>query len=611
MVQVVEESLGEVRKTFRSRKTRSVAWRNNQLRALKQLINDNEDTVSKALYDDLGKHPTEAYRDEVGVVLKTADYALRNIDKWVAAKKSSLPLLFYPAKGEVQPEPLGVVLIFSSWNFPISLALDPLIGAISAGNTVIIKPSEQAPACSSFLAHYVPLYMDSKAIKIIEGGAEISELLLQQKWDKIFFTGSCRIGRIVMSAAAKHLTPVTLELGGKCPTILDSLSDPRDMKVAVKRIVGGKWGPCGGQVCIGIDYVLVEEKFASTLIELLLKFIKICFGENPKDAKRMARIVNRSHFERLRNLLSGPHVADSIVHGGSLDEENLFVEPTILLNPPLDAEIMTEEIFGPLLPIITLRNIQESIEFINSRPKPLAIYAFTKDEAFKRRILSETSSGSVVFNDVMVQFLCDELPFGGVGQSGFGRYHGKYSFDTFSHEKAVMQGSFFPEIEPRPFGRMETAAHRYRLRWISAYTSPKTKNKQENVRTHTVLAMAIMKGALSLKRVLPITKITVTNRRNPPGPFWLPTKKKPMADQATNKSLPYESASTQGVGKGKEEDGESKKSAGPPPPPEKPLAGDCCGSGCVRCVWDVYYEELEAYNKLYKTDESEVNSKPS
>ncbi|KAH7519963.1 hypothetical protein FEM48_Zijuj08G0093200 [Ziziphus jujuba var. spinosa] len=425
-VEVLEESLAEVRKTFRSGKTRSVSWRKNQLRALIQLINDNEDKVMKALYDDLGKHPVEAYRDE-----------------------SSLPLLFFPAKGEVLPEPFGVVVIFSSWNFPIAMALDPLIGAISAGNTVVIKPSEQASACSAFLAHYIPLHMDSKAIKVIEGGAEISELLLQQKWDKIFFTGSPRVGRIVMTAAARHLTPVTLELGGKCPTILDSLSDPRDIKVAVKRIVAGKWGPCSGQACIGVDYMLVEEKFAPVFIELAQGIIKRCFGEIPKETKRMARIVNKHHFERLRNLIEDPLVADSIVYGGSLDEENLFIEPTILLNPPLDAEIMTEEIFGPLLPIITLRNIQESVEFINSRPKPLAIYAFTKNEALKGKILSETSSGSVTFNDVMVQFLCDELPFGGVGQSGFGRYHGKYSFETFSHEKAVMHGSFFPEIGPR------------------------------------------------------------------------------------------------------------------------------------------------------------------
>lgn len=347
------------------------------------------------------------------------------------------------------PEPLGLVLVFSCWNFPISLALDPLVGAISAGNAVVIKPSELAPACATLLANLIPVYLDGSFIKVIVGGADVSATLLQHKWDKIFFTGSPRVGRIVMSAAAKHLTPVTLELGGKCPAIMDSLSSPSDLRVAVKRVVGGKWGPCSGQACLGIDYMLVEGKFASTLIELLKKEIVKCFGNDTRDLKNMSRIVNKHHFRRLSNLLEDPSVFSSIVHGGSLNEEKMLIEPTILLDPPLDAEIMTEEIFGPLLPIITLNDIQETIEFINSRPKPLAIYAFTKDDNFKRRILSETSSGSVTFNDVMIQFVCDQLPFGGVGESGFGRYHGSYSFDTFSHEKGVMHRRFIFEVESR------------------------------------------------------------------------------------------------------------------------------------------------------------------
>ncbi|RYR79997.1 hypothetical protein Ahy_A01g004784 isoform A [Arachis hypogaea] len=422
----LEETVRELRQYFRSGSTRSVTWRKNQLTALLDLVHKNEDAISESLYQDLGKHPVEAFRDE-----------------------SDIPLLFFPAKGEVLAEPLGVVLIFSSWNFPIMLALDPLIGAIAAGNVVVIKPSEQAPACSSFLANTIPRYLDSNAIRVIEGGAAVSQQLLLHKWDKIFFTGSPRVARFVMSAAAKNLTPVTLELGGKCPAILDSLPNPSDFKLAVKRIVGGKWGPCSGQACIGIDYVLVEEKVSSHLVELLKKIIRRFYGDNPIESKVISRIVNKQNFTRLCNLLKDPLVAASIVHGGSVEEKHLFIEPTILLDPPLDADVMTEEIFGPLLPIITVNKIGESIEFINSRPKPLAIYAFTKDETLKRRILTETSSGSVTFNDTMVQFLCDTLPFGGVGQSGFGRYHGKYSFDTFSHEKAVMHRSLCLEIEPR------------------------------------------------------------------------------------------------------------------------------------------------------------------
>ncbi|KAI4386791.1 hypothetical protein MLD38_004693 [Melastoma candidum] len=449
MGEEVEESIDGLRQSFRTGRTRSVAWRKSQLGSIVRLVSENEEKIFSALYQDLGKHPVECYRDELGVVLKSAAYALRNLDKWVAPKKGNLPLLFFPARGQVIPEPLGVVLVISSWNFPISLALDPVIGAISAGNAVVLKPSELAPACSAFLAEHVPLYLDTKAVKVVEGGVDMGERLLRQRWDKIFFTGGPKGGQIVMSAAARYLTPVTLELGGKCPTILDTLSDAYDVKIMVKRIAGGKWGPCCGQACIGVDYILVERKFSATLIELLRRTIKKFYGENPQSSKSICRIVNRDHFERLKSMLKDPAVADSIKFGGSMDEEILFIEPTILLDPPLDSELMMSEIFGPLLPIITVDNIQESIEFINSRPKPLAIYAFTKNEAFKQRIIKETSSGSITFNDVMVQFVCDELPFGGVGQSGFGRYHGKYSFDTFSHEKAVMRRGFFPELEPR------------------------------------------------------------------------------------------------------------------------------------------------------------------
>ncbi|XP_052191262.1 aldehyde dehydrogenase family 3 member F1 [Diospyros lotus] len=445
----LRRSLAELRETFRSGATKGVDWRKAQLRAVLKLIDEREDEIVGALGQDLGKHAVEIYRDEIGVVKKAANQALNCVDKWMAPKKGLLPLLFWPARGEVLPEPLGLVLIFVPWNFPLSLALDPLIGAIAAGNTVVVKPSEQAPACSAFLANTIPLYLDRKAIKVIEGDASISEQLLQQRWDKIFFTGSPRVGRIVMSAAAKHLTPVTLELGGKCPLILDSLPDPSDIEVAVKRIAGGKWGPCSGQACIAVDYVLVEDKFASILIEMLKNAIKRFYGDNLKTLKNLSRIVNKHHFDRLRNLIEDPSVAATIVYGGSLDEQNLMIEPTILLNPPLDAEIMTEEIFGPLLPIITLSDIQESIGFINALPKPLAIYAFTKNETFKRQILTETSSGSVTFNDAIIQFICDVLPFGGVGQSGFGRYHGKYSFDTFSHQKAVLHRSYMLELEPR------------------------------------------------------------------------------------------------------------------------------------------------------------------
>ncbi|XP_023750826.1 aldehyde dehydrogenase family 3 member F1 [Lactuca sativa] len=444
----MRRSVEELRQTFKSGKTRGVDWRKSQLRAILRLIEENKDNLYQLLQSELGKHPVESYRDEIGIVKKSVDLALSCIDQWMSPKKGWLPLLFLPASRKLLSEPLGVVLIIGSWNFPISLILDPLIGAISAGNTVVLKPSELAPNCSSFLAKLLRVYLDSKAIKVIEGGREVSNQLLQYKWDKIFFTGSVKVGKLVMAAAANHLTPVTLELGGKCPAIFDSLPNA-DIKVATKRVASGKWGACCGQACIGVDYMLVEQKFATTLIEELKKTIKTFYGDDVRNLKNMSKIINKFHFDRLRNLLEDPAVANCIVYGGSFDEKNLIIEPTILLDPPLDAEIMNEEIFGPLLPIITLDNIKESIEFINSKSKPLALYAFTKNENFKKQILTETSSGSVTFNDTMIQFACDDLPFGGVGQSGFGRYHGKYSFDAFSHEKAVLERSFYFELDPR------------------------------------------------------------------------------------------------------------------------------------------------------------------
>ncbi|KAK9049176.1 hypothetical protein SSX86_031859 [Deinandra increscens subsp. villosa] len=447
-MEMMRRSVEELRLTFKSGKTRGVDWRKTQLRGILRLIHENEDTLFNLLQSELGKHPVESYRDEIGVVKKSADHALSCIDKWISPKKGRLPLAFFPASGRVLSEPLGLVLIIGSWNFPISLILDPLIGAISAGNTVVLKPSELSPQCASFLANMLPTYLDPKAVMVIEGGPEVCNQLLQYKWDKIFFTGSTKVGKIVMAAAAKNLTPVTLELGGKSPAIFDSLPYS-DLKVAAKRVASGKWGACAGQACIGIDYMLVEHKFASTLIEQLKKTIKRFYGDDVKTLKNHSRIINKAHFDRLRSLLEDPAVAKCIVYGGSFDDTSLIIEPTILLNPPLDAEIMNEEIFGPLLPIITMDNIEESIEFINSKPKPLALYAFTKNETFKKQILAETSSGSVTFNDTMIQFLCDDLPFGGVGQSGIGRYHGKYSFDTFSHEKAVLERSFYFELEPR------------------------------------------------------------------------------------------------------------------------------------------------------------------
>ncbi|KAK6646103.1 hypothetical protein PHAVU_L009143 [Phaseolus vulgaris] len=444
------ESLGRdlksVRKYFGSGKTKEESWRESQLKGLQNFLVEREEEILRALKKDLGKHYVEAFRDEVGTLGKALNFAKKHLKKWMAGEEAKLPKIALLSSAEIVPEPLGLVLIISSWNFPFGLSLEPLIGAVAAGNTVVLKPSEMSPTCSSLLATVLPTYLDNNAIKVIEGGPEVGKLLLEQQWDKIFFTGSARVGRIVMSAASVHLTPVTLELGGKCPALVDSLTSSWDREVAVKRVLVAKFGACAGQACIAIDYVLVEKSFSSTLVTLMKAGIKKMFGENPKESNTVARIVNHKHFMRLKNLLTDPRVKDSVVYGGSMNEKDLFIEPTILLNPPLDSPIMADEIFGPVLPIITVEKIEDSIEFINSRPKPLAIYAFTKNKTLHKRLLSETSSGSLVFNDAILQYVVDTLPFGGVGECGFGKYHGKFSFDAFSHHKAVARRSYFTDF---------------------------------------------------------------------------------------------------------------------------------------------------------------------
>lgn len=441
----MEREVEEVREYFSSGKTRDVRWRRSQLNGLLKFLEEKEDSLFRAFKQDLGKHPVEAYRDEIGVVIKEINAALHNLKNWMSAKKLKLPAYAFPSRAELVPQPLGIVLVISSWNFPLGLSLLPLVAAIAAGNTAVLKPSELSPAVSSLLAEGLNTYLDSNAVKIFQGGPTVSQRLLQLKWDHIFFTGSRRVGSIVMTEAAKHLTPVTLELGGKCPTVIDNLDkfSNRERTMALKRVLAAKFGTCNGQACLSVDYILVEEKYAPNLVELLKELTNKMFGDNLEElANTSSRIVNRQHFMRLKRLLDEPGVRASLVFGGSMDEEGVFMGPTILVDPPLNSEIMTEEIFGPLLPIVTLKKIEESVEFINARPRPLAIYCFTKNGKLKKRLQSETLSGALVFNDTVVQYAAETIPFGGVGESGFGRYHGKFGFDTLSHEKAILKRNY-------------------------------------------------------------------------------------------------------------------------------------------------------------------------
>lgn len=428
---------------------RIMSWRKEQLHGILQLIEENTHHICQAISLDVGNSRFMAFMEEVATVEKSARLALKHLHQWMAPTKVGIPLVGQLGSAAIMPEPLGVVLIFSAWNFPFNLAMDPMIGAIAAGNAVVVKPSEIAPATSKLLATLIPRYLDNSAIKVVQGGIAESTQLLEHKWDKIFFTGSPRVGKIIMSAAAKHLTPVTMELGGKCPTIVDSILQKKELVVTAKRIAFGKWATNNGQACLSPDYLLVEEKFADTLIVALKKTIERFFGEDASTSGDLSRIVNQNQFLRLTKYLEDPSVAQSVVYGGKYDEDKLYIQPTILLDPPLSSEIMNDEIFGPLLPVITLKRIEESIDFINSRPKPLCIYLFSNNKDLKERVVSETSSGSVAVNDTIVQFAIDTLPFGGVGESGFGKCHGKFSFDTFSHPKAVLYRRFFPDCPPR------------------------------------------------------------------------------------------------------------------------------------------------------------------
>ncbi|MBA0726091.1 hypothetical protein Golax_001941 [Gossypium laxum] len=408
--------VNELRKTFNSGKTKSYEWRISQLESISKMIDEKEKEIVEALQKDLSKPELEAFLSEVETSLAT-----------------------YPSSAEIVAEPLGVVLVISTWNFPFSLSLDPVIGAIAAGNAVVLKPSEIASATSSLLSRLVGEYMDKSAIIVVEGAVAETSALLEQKWDKIFFTGGARVGRIVMAAAAKNLTPVTLELGGKCPAVVDSNVN---LQVTSRRIVAGKWVCNNGQACISVDYIITTKELAPKLIATLVSVVEEIFGKDLMESKERSRIINSFHFKRLVNLLEEDKVSNKIVFGGQREESQLQIAPTILLDVPEDSMIMQEEIFGPLLPIITVERLEDSFAMINRKPKPLAAYLFSDDEQIKRKFVQNIYAGGMAINDTILQVTVPTLPFGGVGESGMGSYHGKFSFDAFSHKKAVLYRSF-------------------------------------------------------------------------------------------------------------------------------------------------------------------------
>ena len=419
-----------LRAAFRTGRTKPLEWRRAQLEALRAMLREQEDVFLDALYTDLHKNAVEARRTELDFVCNEIDDTLEHLEAWLAPEDAELPAKLRPGRATVVREPLGLVLIIGPWNYPLHLVLAPLVGSLAAGNGVVLKPSELAPATATAIAQLVPQYLDTEAIAVVEGAIPETTALLEQQFDHIFYTGNGIVGRIVMTAAAKHLTPVTLELGGKSPVIVD---EGVDLAVAAERIVNGKFLNAG-QTCVAPDYVLAVGDTAARLEPLLAEALRVKFGDDPAASPDYGRIINGRHFDRLSAMLDSGRV----VTGGQTFRDTKYIAPTVLADVRPDAPVMGEEIFGPILPVISVPDLGAAIEFITGRAKPLALYAFAESPESKRRILAETSSGAVGFGLPVLHLTVPTLPFGGVGESGMGRYHGRYSIDTFSHLKAVL-----------------------------------------------------------------------------------------------------------------------------------------------------------------------------
>jgi aldehyde dehydrogenase (NAD+) len=419
---------------------RSIEARRTQLKQLRRLILENEAAFTEALQADFAKPPTETYGTEIAFTVAEIDHTLKHLDAWNRPTKVKVPLTFKPGHAQLVPEPLGTVLVIAPWNYPVQLLYAPAIPALAAGNAVVLKPSEVTENVSVLIAELTPKYLDTRVVQVVTGGVDETTELLRQRWDHIFYTGNGTVGRIVMEAAAKHLTPVTLELGGKSPVIVAA---DADIDVAARRIAWGKFVNAG-QTCVAPDYVLVDEAVEDKLLGALLRTVHDFYGDSPKHSDDFARIVSSRQFERIAGLLDAGGF-DATVCGGERDAATRYIAPTVLAGVKPDAAIMQQEIFGPVLPVLTVGNVDEAIDFVNARDKPLALYVFSDDEATVDRVISHTSAGGVCVNQVLMHLALADLPFGGVGPSGMGAYHGKAGFDTFTHHKPVLQKPTKPD----------------------------------------------------------------------------------------------------------------------------------------------------------------------
>lgn len=434
------ERIAQLRATFASGRTRTAEWRRRQLDGLARMMVEQEAALAAALHQDLRKPLQEAWIAELAFVRGEARYAAKQLGRWMAPRRVRTPMVAQPGTSRLVPEPLGVVLVIGAWNYPVQLALAPMIGALAAGNCVLLKPSEVAQATSAALARLLPEYLDPEAVAVVEGGVDETTALLRQRFDHILYTGNGAVGRIVMAAAAKHLTPVTLELGGKSPCIVTRSAD---LDAAARRIAWGKWFNAG-QTCIAPDYLLVDRGLGTTLAERLRAEVKRMYGDDPKRSPDYGRIVNERHARRVAGYLGAGRVA----FGGEVDLEQRYVAPTVLLDVPADAPVMTDEIFGPVLPILEVDGLDAAIAHVGGREKPLALYVFgSKDEA--EAIVARTAAGQVCVNDTMMFHAVRELPFGGVGESGMGCYTGSHGFRTFSHLKPVLRRGLMLDLDAR------------------------------------------------------------------------------------------------------------------------------------------------------------------
>ncbi|KAF9348300.1 Aldehyde dehydrogenase [Mortierella sp. AD094] len=428
----IPKIVASLRSAYHAGVTRSLEYRKQQLRGLYNLVSENDVAIRDAVFKDLHKPPAELMIGESGMVKQECIDAIKNLDKWAANRAVKTSIVNKFDNVHIRKDPLGMVLIIGAWNYPLNLLLAPAVGAIAAGNTVVLKPSEVAPNTAALLTKLLPSYLDQRAYRIINGAVEETSLLLEHKFDHIFYTGSGQVGKIVMGAAAKHLTPVTLELGGKSPAFI---SRDVDIAITARRLAWGKFFNCG-QTCIAPDYLIVERGIEDKLVEAFKASIQEFYGSTVSKSASYGRIVNKSHFLRLKSLLD--QSKGQIVAGGELDESDLFISPTLVLGVEKDDKLMEGEIFGPILPIMLVDRLVEGVKHVNRGDQPLALYVFSKNKKAIDYILDHTRSGGVVVNDALVHFIVSNLPFGGTGPSGIGNYHGKRSFDVFSHERSAL-----------------------------------------------------------------------------------------------------------------------------------------------------------------------------